>query len=198
MSFRARLSAVAPPVLLAIIVLTVAAFQLFDIELWFHEEPPDTPENALHAADNSTRSLREFLNSNPAGSIVVLAVNGRPSKRTWHELHGAMVRVGAQREISPVRGASFVLVGAMDARLGSAVFRMGVQEVEIELEKGQEVGSTGVLAPCRIVVKSIGDTEGIGRAIISISGVQRSPNRPGVNAVVIDENGRCVNHAHFR
>ena len=198
MSFRARLSAVAPPVLLAIIVLTLAAFQLFDLELWPCQEARGSPENALHAADNSTCSLREFLNSNPAGSVVVLAVNGRPSRVTWNELYGGMVRVGAQREVSPIRGASFVLIGAMDARLGSAVSRLGVQEVEIELEKGQEVGSTGIVAPCRIVAKSIGDAEGIGRAIISVGGVWCSPNKPGVNVVVIDGSGHCINRGHFR
>ncbi len=198
MSFGARLAAVAPWILLAVIVLGLAAFQLFDIVPWARPELPASPENAHHSADNSTCSLREFLNSNPAGSIVVLAVNGRPSTRTWHELYGCMVRVGAQREIIPVRGASFILVGAMDARLGSAVSRMGVQEVEIELEKGQEIGSSGIMAPCGIVARSIGDSEGIGRAIISVGGVWCSLNKRGVNVAVIDESGHCVSRAHFR
>lgn len=183
---------------MAIIVLTLAALQLFDLELWSHTEAPGTPEQALQVADSSTCSLREFLNGTAAGRIVVLAVNGRPSRVTWDELYGGMVRVGAQREVRPIRGASFVLVGAMDARLGSAISKVGVQEVEAELEKGQEVGSTGVLAPCRITAKSIGDSEGIGRAIISVGGVWCSPNRPGVNVVVVDESGHCVSRAHFR
>ena len=106
--------------------------------------------------------------------------------------------MGAQREISPIRGASFVLIGAMDARLGSAVSKMGVQQVEVELAEGQAIGSTGVHAPCRIVARSIGDAEGVGRAIISIGGVQCSPNEPGVNVVVIDKDGRCISRAHFR
>lgn len=199
MSFRKGLAALAPWVLLAIIILAVAALQLSHFDLPQRPESQAPLQDAPHAIDSHlTLSLREFLNSSPTGSIVILCTNGRPSRQTWNELSSGMIRVGAQREISPVRGASFILVGAMGARLGSAVSKMGVQEVEVELDEGQPIGSTGVLAPCRIVAKSIGDAEGVGRAIISVGGVQRSPNEPGVNVVVIDKDGRCVSRASFR
>jgi len=204
MSSRKRLVAAVPWVLAGGIVLSLAALQLVHFEPTQREEPSDPTEKGLQVADaaRSPDSLREFLNSTPIGSIVVICANGRPSKHTWEELQGGMIRVGAQREISPVRGASFIIVGVMGGQLGSAIWRMGVQQVEIRLDEGEKIGSTGVGAikawPCRIVARSIGDAEGIGRAIIAIGGVQCSPNRPGLNVVVIDESGRCISRAHFR
>jgi len=200
MSSCKRLVAAVPWVLAGGIVLSLAALQLVHFESQTRGEPSDPTEKGLQAANaaHSPDSLRGLLNSTPMGSIVVICTNGRPSKQTWEELQGGMIRVGAQREISPVRGASFIIVGVMGGQLGSAIWRMGVQQVEIKLEKGQQVGSTGIVAPCRIVARSIGDAEGIGRAIIAVGGVQCSPNRPGLNVVVIDEGGRCISRAHFR
>ena len=200
MSSRKRLVAAVPWVLAGGIVLCLAGLQLVHFEPPQRGEPSDPTEKRLQVADaaRSNGSLRELLNSIPIGSVVIICANGRPSKRTWEDLQGGMIRIGAQREIGPVRGASFIIVGVMGAQLGSALWRMGVQQVEIELEKGQQVGSTGVSAPCRIAARSIGDAEGIGRAIIAVSSVQCSPNRPGLNVVVIDESGRCISRGHFR
>ena len=186
-------------VFLAVIALVIGLLQVTDFL-----------PGACRALDVSTKSpqagselppassLRDFLNSNPHGCIVIISVNGRPSEQTWQALRRGMIRIGAQREIRPIRGASFVLIGVMDARLGSAAFKMGVQEVEIRLRKDQEIGSTGVAAPQRIVAKSIGDSEGVGRAVISVAGVWLSPNKVGVNVVVIDGGGRCIRRGSFR
>ncbi|MBN2207768.1 MAG: hypothetical protein JW759_00500 [Candidatus Coatesbacteria bacterium] len=200
MSRCRRLAAAAPWVLAGGIVLSLAALQLVHFEPPTREELSAPAEKRLQAADaaHSAGSLRDLLNSTPTGSIVVICTNGRPSERTWEELQGGMIRVGAQREINPIPGASFIVVGVMSGQLGSALWRMGVQQVEIRLDAGQKIGSTGIAAPCRIVARSIGDAEGIGRAIIAVGGVQCSPNRPGLNVVVIDESGRCINRAQFR
>jgi len=199
MSTGRRIAGAAAWVFLAVIVLVIGILQLTDFlpgacrELDASVKAPRVSSELPPAG-----SLRDLLNSNPHGAIVIICVNGRPSTQTWQALRRGMVRIGAQREIGPILGASFVLIGVMDARPGSAVFKMDVQEVEIRLRKDQEIGSTGVVAPQEIVAKSIGDAEGIGRAVISVAGVWLSPNKVGVNVVVIDGSGRCIRRGSFK
>ncbi|MCD6328260.1 hypothetical protein J7M28_12025 [bacterium] len=150
------------------------------------------------APNDRPASLREYLNRNPSGSIIIMCVRGRPSNETWNQLFRAMIRIGAPREVQPHLGASFALVGIMDASLGSAVWRTGVQEVVIKIDAGEEIGSTGIVAPRRIVARSIGDGDPPGRAIISVGGANCSANTDGVNAAVIDTNGHCISRAYFQ
>nr|HDM58966.1 hypothetical protein [Bacillota bacterium] len=185
-------------VILALIVLLIGVVQLTDF-LPGACRGLDASAKA-HGADAKlppASSLTELINSNPHGSIVIICVNGRPSVQTWRALRRGMSRIGARRGLGLIRGASMVVIGVVDARPGSAVFKMGVQEVEVRLKRGQEIGETGVVAPREIVAKSIGDSEGIGRAVISVGGTWLSPNKVGVNVAVIDGTGRCIRRGSF-
>ncbi|MBN1593059.1 MAG: hypothetical protein JW941_07435 [Candidatus Coatesbacteria bacterium] len=196
MSLKSHLKVIAPWALFAVFVLTVAALQLTD----FGPPRPAEPRVDIPIAinkGNSDLSLREFINSCPAESIVIVSINGRPSKKIWEELESTMIRIGAQREINLVWGASLVIIGVMDAKLGSAAWRMGVQEIGVEIDEGDLIGKTGVRSPCKIVARSIGDSEGIGRSIIAVNRVASSPNEPGVNVVVLDRNGKVINRGVF-
>lgn len=156
------------------------------------------PSAAVLPPTQNPDSLRGFLNSNPAGGIVILSVKGLPSNETWDELRSGMIRIGAQRETNLARGASLLLIGVMDSRPGSVLCRMGVQEVEIELEKGQEIGATRVKSPCHILARSLGSAEPYPRSMISVDSIRCSPNEVGVNAVAIDRDGNLLARASFR
>ena len=161
-------------------------------------KPAPAQSRAAAPAETRCDRLDRLVGSLRDGSLVLLAVRGKPSARVWAEFSGLAGRIGGRDGILPVRGASFAFVGAVGATRGSAVWRAGVQEVTLCIDKGAAVGATGVRAPCDIVIRSIGDAQGPGRAIIRVHNVNLSGNQQGINIVVIDADCQCVARASFR
>jgi len=171
-----------------------------EIDRWVGRRPvylavwmPEIAERySLQAVDSSELTLADFLAGLPEGTIVAAAVKDEASLGLSAAAAQSWTTTGGLVDLRGCFRCAHALIGVKGAAPGTALELSGHKLLSLRVEKGTEIGGTGVRAPADIVVRSAGFDQGnVGE--IWVNGRPVSPEHRGYNIVALDpETGRLL------